>query len=442
MFRQKKNQIFLCCSVEDTDEVSKVYDGMKARSLDVCFDRKDITPKKWESQIEKAIKKSQFFVVCLSNHALHNPVEKRQGFQDYELNKAYGIAREISNEESTIVPVILGDCGHSNIFLGGSSQYNISKEFNKELDRLAINLGGSSISDANSRDKRTEGERAIESLIGKATVTYYAGEYQKTLALLEDVTAIASDIYEVWYNKGVVLGNLDRHDEVVYAFDQAINIKPDAQSRALYYNKGVSLDALDRPEEAIDAFSQAIRFKPDDYESWYCKGIVLDNLDRSTGALDAYEKVTSIKPDHAEAWNNKGIILGSLNRFEESLASLDKAVKINPDDHEAWHNKGVVLNNLNRQKEAIDAFDHAIKSKPDVYETWYQKGIALCKLNRHEAALGALDQAVSINPDDYKAWYNIGVSLDRLGRPKEAVKAYDKSTRIKLSDNNIENSSD
>jgi len=60
----------------------------------------------------------------------------------------------------------------------------------------------------------------------------------------------------------------------------------------------------------------------------------------------------------------------------------------------------------------------------------------------HEAALGALDQAVSINPDDYKAWYNIGVSLDSLGRPKEATKAYDKSTRIKLSDNNIENSSD
>ena len=116
MFKQKKNQIFLCCAVEDTDEVSKVYDGMKARALNVCFDRKDITPKKWESQVEKAIKKSQYFVVCLSKHALQNPVAKRHGFQDYELNKAYGITQEKSDEESTIIPVIIENCGHGNNF--------------------------------------------------------------------------------------------------------------------------------------------------------------------------------------------------------------------------------------------------------------------------------------------------------------------------------------
>ncbi len=440
MFKQKKNQIFLCCSVEDTDEVSKVYDGMKARALNVCFDRKDITPKKWESQVEKAIKKSQYFVVCLSKHALQNAEDKRQGFQDYELNKAYGIAQEKSDEESAIIPVMIDDCDLGNKFYSGSYQYNIFKEFENELDRLALSLGGCSLSDANARDERTEDKKVIESLMGKATVTYYAGEYQKSLVLLENIAAITSDIYEVWYNKGIILGNLDRHEEAVSTFDQAINIRPD-ESRALY-NKGVSLEAMDSSAEAIDAFNQAIRIKPDDYEAWYCKGIALDNLDRPAEALDAYDNVTAIKPDHEEAWNNKGIILGSLNRFEEALASLDKAVKINPDDHEAWHNKGVVLDNLNRQKEAIEAFDHAIKSKPDVSETWYQKGIALCKLNRYEEALGALDQAVSFNPDDYKAWYNVGVSLDNLGRTKEAIKAYDKSTRIKLSDNNIENSSD
>ncbi|MCP4253176.1 MAG: tetratricopeptide repeat protein [Candidatus Scalindua sp.] len=441
MFKQKKNQIFLCCAEEDTDEVNKIYDGMKARALNVCFDRMDITPKKWETQVEKAINKSQYFVICLSKSAIQNAVDKRHGFQNYRLNKAYDIALKKSDEEPTIVPVIIGNCDHASNFIGGSSQYNLFREFKKELDRLAINLGGNSLSDANARDERSEEEKATEMLMGKATVTYYAGEFQKSLALLENITAIASDIYEVWYNKGVVLGNLDRHDDALSAFDQAINIKPD-EHRALYYNKGVSLEALDRLEEAINAFDKAIKIKPDDYESWYCKGIALDNLDRSTEALDAYEKVTVIKPDHEEAWNNKGIILGSLNRFDEALAALDKAVKINPDDHEAWHNKGVVLVNLNCFKEAIEAFDHAIKSKPDVSETWYQKGIVLCKLNRHEEALGALDQATSINPDDYKAWYNIGVSLDSLGRPQEAIKAYDKSTRIKLGDINTEKSSD
>jgi hypothetical protein len=118
---------------------------MKSRSLDVCFDRRDITPKKWETHVEKAIKKSQFFVVCLSNQALQNPEDKSHGFQDYELNKAYGITQERSDEEPAIVPLIIEDCGHSNNFLGGSSQYNIFREFKEELDRLAINLGGNSL---------------------------------------------------------------------------------------------------------------------------------------------------------------------------------------------------------------------------------------------------------------------------------------------------------
>lgn len=237
MFKQNKKPIFLCCAVEDTNIAMKVCDSMKARSLNVCFDRKDIIPKKWEIQVEKAIKKSQFFVVCLSNHTLQNPEDKKHGFQDYELNKAYNITQEKSDEESTIVPVLIEDCGQGKNFLAGSSQYNIFKGSKKELDRLAINLGGISLSDANARDKRTDDEKAIECLMGKATVTYYAGEYQKTLAMLENITAIAPDIYEAWYNKGAILSNLDRHDEAVSAFDEAINIKPDELNRALYYKK-------------------------------------------------------------------------------------------------------------------------------------------------------------------------------------------------------------
>ena len=141
MFKQRKNQIFLCCAVEDTDAASKVYDGMKARALNVCFDRRDITPKKWEFQVEKAIKKSQYFVVCLSKHTLQNPESKSHGFQDYELNKAYGIAQAKPDEESTIIPVIIENAGHDNNFSGGSCQYDIFKEFKKELDRLALNSG-------------------------------------------------------------------------------------------------------------------------------------------------------------------------------------------------------------------------------------------------------------------------------------------------------------
>jgi len=317
MFKHNKNQIFLCCAEKDIEKVNSVHDGMKARGLNVCFDREDITPKKWESQIENTINKSCYFVACLSKHALQNPIGKKHGFQDYELNKAYSIAQERSDEKFTMIPLMIEDCDLGNNFISGSYQYHIFNEFENELDRLALNMGGGSLSDPNAKDERAEDKKIIEGLMGKAAVTYYAGEYQKAIVLFEHITAIDSGSYEVCYNKGVILEILDRHEEAVSSFDHAININPD-DHRALY-NKGVSLQSLDRPADAIDAFNQAIKINPDDYESWYCKGNSLDSLDSSIDALGAYDKVTTLKPDHEEAWNNKGIIFGSLNRFDEEI---------------------------------------------------------------------------------------------------------------------------
>jgi len=185
--------------------------------------------------------------------------------------------------------VCLSQC----VFLSGSYQYNIFNEFEKELDRLALNLGGCSLSDPNAKDERTDNEKIIESLIGKATVTYYAGEYHKSIHLLENVTAIVSDIYEAWHNKGVVLGNLNRQKEAIEAFNHAIKSKPDVHET--WYQKGIALCKLNRHEEAIGALDQAIGIKPDDYKAWYNIGASLDSLGRQKEAIKAYNKSTKIK---------------------------------------------------------------------------------------------------------------------------------------------------
>lgn len=107
-----RERIFLSYARNDLDIVNRVYTGLKKRKLDVWFDKEDLKPGRWKTQIMKAIGRSRFFVICISNAALRKTGDKRPGFQDDELTRAYEIAIDQPEKQFTIVPVRLEDCGH------------------------------------------------------------------------------------------------------------------------------------------------------------------------------------------------------------------------------------------------------------------------------------------------------------------------------------------
>ncbi len=93
MTESNGDRVFLSYAREDIDKVRDVYEGLKRRGVNVWFDEKDIVlGKRWKPQIEKAISRSRYFVICISEAALRKTGDERPGFQDEELNKAYNIA--------------------------------------------------------------------------------------------------------------------------------------------------------------------------------------------------------------------------------------------------------------------------------------------------------------------------------------------------------------
>lgn len=66
--------------------------------------------------------------------------------------------------------------------------------------------------------------------------------------------------------------------------DQAI-LEPD--NPEAWYNKGMALYRLERYEEAVSSYEEALRLRPDDPEAWYNKGIALSDLERVDEAIQA-----------------------------------------------------------------------------------------------------------------------------------------------------------
>jgi len=99
-------QIFLSYAREDRGKVEDLYQKLFDSGFKPWMDKKDILPgEKWESCIQKAIRHSDLFLVCLSA----NSVDKRGWFQK-EISQALDIWKEKLESDIYLLPVRLEDC--------------------------------------------------------------------------------------------------------------------------------------------------------------------------------------------------------------------------------------------------------------------------------------------------------------------------------------------
>ena len=267
MSKSKSDRVFLSYAHEDLDKVKEVYEGMKKRGLNVWFDKVHMKPGTWKTQIEKAITRSRFFVICLSNAALMKTGDEEPGFQDKELNRAYNIAQDQSDQDFTIVPLRLEDCGRGDIRLSSFQQYDLFNDFETGLNMLAVHLGGHSLSDAKATDERTEDEKIVDRLMGKADVAYYAADYDKALKVLNSILVLEPCNTEALNNLGLVWHKKAQYDKAIEYFEKVLksDIKtfgedhPDVASRlnnlgGAWYAKGEYDKAIEYYEKALSVF--------------------------------------------------------------------------------------------------------------------------------------------------------------------------------------------
>ena len=228
---------------------------------------------------------------------------------------------------------------------------------------------------------------------------------------------------EIWFNRGVVLAELGRHDEAIGSFDRALAIRPTSDG---WNNRGASLQSLKRWREALDSFNAALSLKPDYAPVWVNRGSVLQSLERFAEALNSYDRALAIAPDSVSAWNERGVALLELKQFADALASFDRAIFLRPDFAPAWKNRGSVLQYLGRYEDALASYDRAIAIQPQIPGVFLNRGAALEKLGRNAEALANYDRALAQDPNVADAHLNRARLLcTKLGRAEDAIAGYD-----------------
>jgi serine/threonine protein kinase len=187
--------------------------------------------------------------------------------------------------------------------------------------------------------------------------------------------------------KAIIKQRTDRHADIA-AFITALQ-----KTAKQWFDEGLALGKLNRYEEALVAYEQAIRLNPNDAGAYYYKGVALGELKRYEEELVAYEHALRLNPNYANTYYNKGVALGELKRYEEALLAFEQALRLNPNDTNAYFGKGVALERLKRYEEALLAFEQALRLNPNYADTYYAKSIVLRKLGRKKEAQQAYAKA-------------------------------------------------
>ena len=106
MAETKPIQIFLCHASEDKAAVEAIYEWLKALGYKPWLDKKNLLPgQRWRVEIPKAIRASDYILICLSNTSV-----AKRGYVQEEFKLAIEVLGDIPEGTIYAIPVRLDEC--------------------------------------------------------------------------------------------------------------------------------------------------------------------------------------------------------------------------------------------------------------------------------------------------------------------------------------------
>lgn len=145
-----------------------------------------------------------------------------------------------------------------------------------------------------------------------------------------DVRAYAHNLW------GNILSDLEKYDEAITHYDQALKILPDYAS--CHLNRGWALEQLGIIKEAEEEYRHALALRKNDPKVYRLLGCLL----LSTGKFEDAEKIFELARQNnaidAHILNNLGVTQLKLGKRDEAAASFSEALRKDPSNHAAHDN--------------------------------------------------------------------------------------------------------
>ena len=156
--------------------------------------------------------------------------------------------------------------------------------------------------------------------------------YDEALAAFHDVLAISPGFALAHAGMGDTLFRMERYEESLTAIARALAAEPDLNMAGVLHGlAGQAAQHLDRLDEAVHHFGEAIRIDPRDTSSIDRLALIRFGEKDYEAALALYGQMLALTPDNAQTHSNFATTLYYLGRRDEALLHYERAIAIDPD---------------------------------------------------------------------------------------------------------------
>lgn len=212
-------------------------------------------------------------------------------------------------------------------------------------------------------------------------------------------------------NYGLALTNQPEELQLTFALgyiEEAISIKPDYFEAIT--NKGVILSRLNRIEEALLSYDQAIQASQGNFaHAFFRKALLLRNLLRWREAELCINYAISLQPLNSEY---KYLLIEAMlvgSKKNQAFELSKQLYEENNRDAKALYYLGITSYGLGLIEDSINYFKHALQIEPNQSDTLSALGLSLYKQMQFLQARRLIDQALTINSENITARLNLGL---------------------------------
>ena len=201
--------------------------------------------------------------------------------------------------------------------------------------------------------------------------------YDKALADFTEALKLKPNDATVILSRGRIYAHMNQQREALKDFDLAIRLDSDFEHEG-QEEKGLIFYSLQRYQEAITAFTQALKIEPTCNECW--KGLARTyEASFSRSQLPKLMQAIPISTtDKAFVIAVRADVMRNLGYYREALTDLDHALAL--DETLIFRfidSRGLLLSYLERYEEAIECYNQHSKYSPNNFQDLYNIAVAM-----------------------------------------------------------------
>jgi tetratricopeptide (TPR) repeat protein len=291
-----------------------------------------------------------------------------------------------------------------------------------------------------------------KSLFTLATVLAESKQYERTARLLTRVNNLTPHTYEVLYNLGIALYNLDRNDEAAMYLAEAADLNPaplethlrlgliasagndranaitefkhvlerDAKQASYHYLLGREYFRVGYWDGAISEYSAAFELQPKEVTYVLARADAFYRKGEWTASAADFDRAAMLDPKRSDIEYWQGYAYRAAGNFDRAREFLERFLSRNPDSVDALASLGYVAIEQGRLEDAEIPLKHALSLDPNNVPVLYDYARLAVKQRKLTEAAQRLQQVLARSPSHTSAHYQLFLVYSRLKQAGQA----------------------